>query len=425
MYEPRDTSAGGAATAVLPRRHRERASGAPELPRVAGRSAALQVALTTAPIGLADLVGLALPLALLSTVSAACGAPQVNAWGWLGAFAALTFTLAGLYPPLGLDPVREVARLCAASGLSFFLLMVHDATAAPLGADRLLVLGGAWLCAWPTLVGLRAAMRSLCARAPWWGLNTLVVGEAWPAERVVHDLGANPQIGLRPLARQQQLPPTTPQLHRRSRCHPELVRLRAPFVVFALPADDAEAVQQTIRAHFASVPNLVVAGATRGGPGTARRVDCRGLAGLLVQPWLTRRSSHALRRAFSLVVMLPLGLLSLPLFVLVALLIKLDSPGPVLYAQERIGVHRKRIRVWKFRTMVRDADAALAHHLEQHPELREEWQRLHKLKDDPRVTRLGKLLRKTSLDEIPQIWNVIRGDMCLVGPRPIVEAEVP
>ena len=113
-----------------------------------------------------------------------------------------------------------------------------------------------------------------------------------------------------------------------------------------------------------------------------------------------------------------------PLMLMVLLLIKFQSPGPAFYQQERIGRHRRRFKVWKFRTMVCNADRILNDYLAKCPEMREEWNREHKLKDDPRITPIGRWLRKTSVDELPQLWNVLCGEMSLVGPRPIVSAEI-
>jgi Undecaprenyl-phosphate galactose phosphotransferase WbaP len=107
----------------------------------------------------------------------------------------------------------------------------------------------------------------------------------------------------------------------------------------------------------------------------------------------------------------------------IALFIKVESRGPVFYRQERVGHRGRRFVVWKFRTMVHDAEAILASHLARCPKLNDEWHRKHKLRCDPRVTRVGRLLRRTSLDELAQLWNVVKGEMSLVGPRPIVEEE--
>ena len=114
-----------------------------------------------------------------------------------------------------------------------------------------------------------------------------------------------------------------------------------------------------------------------------------------------------------------------PFFVLIPVLVKLTSRGPVFYRQSRLGKNGKPIRVWKFRSMYADADERLAHILASDPARKAEWEASFKLADDPRVTPLGKFLRKTSIDEFPQLFNVFAGDMALVGPRPIVEKEVP
>jgi Undecaprenyl-phosphate galactose phosphotransferase WbaP len=118
------------------------------------------------------------------------------------------------------------------------------------------------------------------------------------------------------------------------------------------------------------------------------------------------------------------GILLLPLLFYIAVAVKLSSRGPIIYGHDRIGRGGRRFRAWKFRTMFENAGDVLEYYLEQHPELRLEWEQDQKLRYDPRVTRIGRFIRKTSLDELPQLWNVIRGQMSLVGPRPIVNAEV-
>jgi Undecaprenyl-phosphate galactose phosphotransferase WbaP len=111
-------------------------------------------------------------------------------------------------------------------------------------------------------------------------------------------------------------------------------------------------------------------------------------------------------------------------FLVIAILIKLDSPGPVFFRQRRIGRFGRKFHIYKFRTMFQNADQVLQNYLDNSPALKAEWLATHKLKQDPRVTRLGAILRKTSLDELPQLWNILIGEMSLIGPRPIVDAEV-
>jgi lipopolysaccharide/colanic/teichoic acid biosynthesis glycosyltransferase len=115
--------------------------------------------------------------------------------------------------------------------------------------------------------------------------------------------------------------------------------------------------------------------------------------------------------------------LTLPVMLIVAGFIRLDSPGPALYRQTRVGRGGRPFKLFKLRTMRKDSDAVLAEYLRQNPEQEEEWRSYRKLKEDPRVTRLGRFLRKYSLDELPQLFNVLRGNMSLVGPRPVVFEE--
>ncbi|WP_140986273.1 sugar transferase [Asticcacaulis tiandongensis] len=114
----------------------------------------------------------------------------------------------------------------------------------------------------------------------------------------------------------------------------------------------------------------------------------------------------------------------LPAMVLVGLWVRLNDGGPAFYAQPRIGRGGKLFKCYKFRSMRVNADALLTEYLLSNEVARLEWEKEHKLKNDPRITGLGHFIRKTSLDELPQLWNVLRGDMSLVGPRPIVAAEV-
>lgn len=131
-----------------------------------------------------------------------------------------------------------------------------------------------------------------------------------------------------------------------------------------------------------------------------------------------------LKRAFDVLFSAVVLSLGSPIYLAIALLIRISSPGPAFYACTRVGRGGKRIRCWKFRSMCIDAEKRLEELLASDPALRQEWEMYYKLKRDPRIFFVGKLLRKTSLDELPQFWNVLKGDLSVVGPRPITEEEV-
>lgn len=131
-----------------------------------------------------------------------------------------------------------------------------------------------------------------------------------------------------------------------------------------------------------------------------------------------------IKRGFDIFFSLLCLTLGFPIYLIIALIIFVTSPGKVIYSHERIGRGGKPFRCYKFRSMYIDADQRLKIILETNPYLKEEWEKNYKLKKDPRITPFGAFLRKTSLDEIPQFWNVLRGDLSVVGPRPVVKDEI-
>lgn len=130
-----------------------------------------------------------------------------------------------------------------------------------------------------------------------------------------------------------------------------------------------------------------------------------------------------LSRAFDILIASVALLFFLPVFLLIAIAITVADPGPVFFQHRRVGLGGRTFGCWKFRSMVIGAEARLAAILAADPEAQREWAETQKLTDDPRVTRLGNFLRRSSLDELPQLLNVLMGEMSIVGPRPIVEDE--
>ena len=136
------------------------------------------------------------------------------------------------------------------------------------------------------------------------------------------------------------------------------------------------------------------------------------------------RSGRTLKRIGDIVFSLLVLTLGSPIFILIAILVKLSSPGSVFYIQKRVGRNYREFGCIKFRTMYKDADDLLPNLLEKYPLMRKEFEKDFKLRQDPRITKLGRFLRRSSLDELPQFFNVLKGEMSVVGPRPIVSNEI-
>jgi Undecaprenyl-phosphate galactose phosphotransferase WbaP len=152
--------------------------------------------------------------------------------------------------------------------------------------------------------------------------------------------------------------------------------------------------------------------------------DLMGILGHQARNNLLHGESRIAKRAIDIACSAVLTSFLLPLILVISLLVVVESGFPVFYSQKRLGHEGRTFHIWKFRTMAQNSTEVLERCLASRSDLRKEWAEDQKLRNDPRISRLGRVLRITSLDELPQLWNVIKGEMSLVGPRPIVEAEV-
>lgn len=135
-------------------------------------------------------------------------------------------------------------------------------------------------------------------------------------------------------------------------------------------------------------------------------------------------AERALKRLFDLISIVVILALFWWVIIGVAIAVRISGGSPVIYGHKRVGRNGREFKCYKFRSMVANADEVLAHLLANDPAAREEWERDFKLKNDPRITRVGRFIRKTSFDEFPQLWNVLMNDMSIVGPRPVVRKEL-
>jgi lipopolysaccharide/colanic/teichoic acid biosynthesis glycosyltransferase len=197
------------------------------------------------------------------------------------------------------------------------------------------------------------------------------------------------------------------------------------YAVVSLPDLSRRDMSEVLGSYSSRIPHLIVVSNLSELPSlwsTSR--SCGGLNGMEFRNGLMLLLPRVVKRLIDLAVTSAALIVALPLFAFIAALIKLTSRGPVFYGHKRLGLQGRPFRAWKYRSMYCDGDRILKEHLACNPSARQEWERDQKLRDDPRVTPVGRILRRLSLDELPQLWNALKGDMSLVGPRPIVSAEI-
>lgn len=203
-------------------------------------------------------------------------------------------------------------------------------------------------------------------------------------------------------------------------------RLAIRYAILAMPGVSSQKLLTLtervggVFSHLLLIPDLL-GFASLGVPAK----DVGGILGIEVRQQLLLPWPRFAKRMMDLAATIVGGVFIFPIIGLLMLLIKIDSPGKVFYFQERLGRDGTRFRAAKFRSMYGDGEARLKAVLEKDEKLRAEYEEFHKLTNDPRVTRVGKIVRKFSLDELPQLWNVLKGEMSLVGPRPYLEREIP
>jgi len=345
---------------------------------------------------------------------------------WTIAFAGARFYT---HRALFWDEVRRALYACTVATLWALALSFAARRAGNLSR---LIIAGLWGTAVVAVPLVRYHCKRLLAAAGLWHNRVLIIGGGESGVQVCERVVANPDLGYAPVAfvdddeqkigsQLAGLPVLGPLA-----ATPQLIRaLDVRHVIMALPGMAREPMLHLVSScegHVESirlVPDLI--GFASAG------VEAEDLDGVLLlhMRWnLARPWNLLVKRSFDLVVATAAALLLAPLWLAAALAIRIDSPGPIFFVQERLGRDRRPFRCIKFRTMFVDGDERLRRHLAAHPESRTEWERYAKLRSfDPRLTRPGRVLRRLSLDELPQLINVFHGDMSLVGPRPYLPAE--
>ncbi|MCC7406924.1 MAG: undecaprenyl-phosphate galactose phosphotransferase WbaP [Phycisphaeraceae bacterium] len=350
-------------------------------------------------------------------------------WPWL-VFMLTAYWGMGAYPGVGLVAARELRLLTRATTLGFLLLgagvlLLSDNPASSRGTMVL-----AWLLALATVPAGRVIVRWMFGQRTWWGYPVVVMGRPCVCRQVIRLLQAQPALGLRPavvltdeplggsVIRRVPVVRGMDQAHRVSR------EVGIHYAILAMPeaekSDLLRMIDQECRV-FRRV--LIVPDFLDFSTLWVQAQDMGGMLALEVRQHLLESMPRRIKRLMDLVLALAWMVVVLPLGLLLAAMIKLDSRGPVLYRHRVVGCNGVTFDMFKFRTMVANANDVLHEALSSSHELREEWETTRKLRDDPRVTRVGRWLRRSSLDELPQFINVMLGQMSLVGPRPFPESE--
>ena len=350
----------------------------------------------------------------------------------------LLYTVLGLYPGIMVPPSEELKRLSLGSTLGFlFLSMIMFLGQQGIIYSRSVILL-AWMFAMLAVPFFRYATRRRCAARSWWGYPVVLFAPRsaiGPAEK---EFASHREQGLYiaesvVLDREEWLPGREPGVSFSHEAKQELedamkglsAKYPKAFAFVLGKGMSNEIRQETViltGLYFRQV--LVHLDTPWIEQATLRVADVPGGQVLTMRQNLLDPTRMRMKRILDLTLCFLGSAVLLLVIPLIALCIRLDSRGPVFFTHKRLGQNGKFIRVVKFRTMVVNAQEVLEQVLAENPDMREEWARDQKLARDPRLTRVGIFLRHTSLDELPQVFNVLKGEMSLVGPRPIVENEI-
>ena len=346
-------------------------------------------------------------------------------------FSLLAFTLVvmfgrnGLYPGVGLNYVDELRKIVTNTSFTFLIILGITFLLKTTQYYSRLILIITWLLALTFIPVGHYLIRRLLIRLHLWGDPVVIIGSAKKALPLAEHFKGNPQLGLRPIAilRSDQCKSCLLNEHTlnsictlKAQAHD--LSLETALVVIE-NLNDIDQLVERFRTVFHRVI-LIKDKNGRYGLNGIEFLDFANAMGLQVKNNLLNPWSQMLKRLIDIFASF-LGIVFLtPMLALIALWIKINSPGGIFYHQIRLGRNGQLFKMLKFRTMHQDADQLLIDKLAHNPDLKKEWDRYQKLKDDPRITRVGKFLRKFSLDELPQLWNVVRAEMSLVGPRPMM-----
>ena len=335
-----------------------------------------------------------------------------------------------IYPGLFLHPAEEMKRIVHSTTKIFLMCLAFSFLWKNTDRFSRSVLLITWLAGTVAVILARQLVRSIFCGKAWWRIPAVVLGTGPAAQGLLRKIEQS-ECGIRIVgvlseerhtAWDASLPPVIGDLS----FAPLVVAMGAArYAIIVMPEKTAgqitELMQQHCRhfRHVLLVPELPQTCSS----GILSR-DLAGQVGLEIPQRLSFPFIRICKRLVDIVVSLASLIVLSPLFLTIAALVKITSRGTIFFSHKRQGRDGRVFRAWKFRSLVTNANRVLDEYLMNNPEAMREWSEFHKLRKDPRVTLIGSVLRRFSLDELPQLFNVLMGQMSLVGPRPIVEQEI-
>jgi len=343
------------------------------------------------------------------------------------------FVINGLYPGVGRTGVVELKEILKINATSFVILGLAIFVLGFGNQFSRWIFIIAWLLSSLLISITRLMIHNRGSLFSWWGEPILVVGYQKDVAKIITSLKRARRMALKPvivliLDKNCQssnifgIPSFPYSLSLQSNIKNWGVH-QALFVSHSIDLMPSQKKQlYSLSLSFSKL--VYVMGDSPLSSLSMKPIDLEGRPGLRVQYNLLDPWSNHIKRITELVICLVTLAITFPLFVLIAILIRFDSKGPIIFNQKRMGKGGCGFDLYKFRTMELDAENKLQIVLENNEELKSEYHKFHKIKNDPRITCVGRFLRKISLDELPQIWNVIQGDMSLIGPRAYLPQEL-
>jgi len=354
----------------------------------------------------------------------------ITYWPYLPVFI-LIFQIHRLYPGVSLAPSEEMRRFFVGSTIAYGGVIMSRFIEHEIWDSINTAFFISWFFSTLSLLVMRSATHWFLHKTKLGGIPTVIYGSGTTGKFVVNCLLDSIRTGYVPVLILDDNPlgddeyKGIPIIHDFS-IGPEIVkRYNIKMAIVALPKLDAHKLKiLTNMSVNAFRYNVIIPNFFNISSIWMSVRDFNGILGIDTSNKFNLSWNKGIKRLMDLIPVVIGGFIILPFLLVVALLIKLTSKGPILYKQKRLGRDGKHFYALKFRTMAVDAEERLQKLLDSDPDLKKEWEENHKLLNDPRITSFGKFLRRTSIDEFPQLFNIIKGDMSLVGPRPIVDAEV-